>query len=210
MQMTPSIRRWWMLGTGALALVLLAGCASGPTLSSSWRDPEFQGPPLQKVLVVGVSRSDTQRRLFEDGFAQGLRNGGSNGVPSYPLLPENGVIPDARLQEAVKKVGADAVLTARVLSREQRISVVPASPMMMGPPLGRGFHGWYGSAWMMTPPPDVIQYDVVTIEVTLWNMKTDRVVWTATAQTTRIDNLPRLTEQLAVLLLAQMKADGVL
>ncbi|RZT94961.1 hypothetical protein [Rivibacter subsaxonicus] len=209
MRMITPIFGWLMPGAAATSLALLAGCASGPTLNSSWRDPEFKGPPLQKVLVIGVSRSETQRRIFEDGFAQGLRKAGSNGVASHPLLPESGVIPDARIQEAVKQAGADAVMTTRVLSREQRINVVPGAPMM-GPPMGRGFHGWYGSAWMMAPPPDVIQYDVVTIETTLWDVKRDRVVWTATTQTTRVDNLPGQTEQLAALLVPKMKADGVL
>ena len=206
-----SRRRALLVGSVALGLVVTAGCATGPTLSDSWRDPEFKGPPLRKLLVVGVSRSDTHRRIFEDGFAAGLVAQGSNGSASYQLLPETGVIPEGRIQEAAKKVGADGLLTARVLRVEQRVSVTPGSTMPMhgGAGFGRGFNSWYGSTWVTTPP-DVRQYEVVTIESTLWDLRTDRVVWTGTSQTTQTSDIERLTEGLAKLLIGQMKTDGVL
>ena len=204
-------RRGLLLAGVALGLVATAGCATGPTLSESWRDPEFKGPPLRKLLVVGVSRSDTQRRIFEDTFTQGLVAMGSNGVVSYQLLPDTGALQDGRIQEAAKKAGADGLLTARVLRVEQRISVTPGQPMPMrgGAGFGRGFNNWYGSAWATTPS-DVRQYEVVTIESTLWDLRTDRVVWTGTSQTTQTSNIERLSDQLATLLVGQMKNDGVL
>lgn len=204
-------RRALLLAGVGLGLVATAGCATGPTLSESWRDPEFKGPPLRKLLVVGVSRSDTQRRIFEDTFTQGLVAMGSNGVVSYQLLPDTGALPDGRVQEAAKKAGADGLLTARVLRVEQRISVTPGQPMPMrgGAGFNRGFNNWYGSAWATTPS-DVRQYEVVTIESTLWDLRTDRVVWTGTSQTTQTSNIERLSDQLAKLLVGQMKNDGVL
>jgi hypothetical protein len=190
-------RRALLLAGAALGVGTTVGCASGPTLSNSWRDPEFKGPPLRKLLVVGVSRSDTHRRVFEDGFAAGLVAMGSNGTSSYRLIPETG------------KVGADGLLTARVLRVEQRVSVTPGAPMPMHAGFGRGFNSWYGNTWVSTPP-DVRQYEVVTIESTLWDLRADRVIWTGTSQTTQTSNIERLTEGLAKLLIGQMKNDGVL
>jgi hypothetical protein len=204
-------RRTLLIASAALSVVATTGCATGPTLSDSWRDPEFKGPPLRKVLVVGVSRSDTQRRIFEDTFTQGLVSMGSNGVVSYQLLPETGALPDGRIQQAAAQAGADGLLTARVLRVEQRISVIPGQPMPMrgGAGFGRGFNSWYGSAWATTPS-DIRQYEVVTIESTLWDLRNDRVIWTGTSQTTQTSNIERLSEQLAKLLVGQMKNDGVL
>jgi len=49
----------WMLG---LALLILSGCVN-TSLIDRWRDPSYTGPPLHKVLVVGVQRDDGRRRL---------------------------------------------------------------------------------------------------------------------------------------------------
>lgn len=207
---TDTRRRALLLAGAALGLGAAAtGCATGPTLQDSWRDPDFKGPPLRKVLVVGISRSDTQRRIFEDTFTAGLVAMGSNGSVSYQLLPETGAIPEGRIQEAARKIGADALLTARVLRVEQRISVTPGQPLPMRSGFNRGFNSWYGSAWATTPP-DVRQYELVTIESSLWDLRTDRVVWTGTSQTTQTSNVERLSDQLAKLLVGQMKTDGVL
>src|SRR5690606_39438338 len=59
-----------------LAVVaLLAACAT-THLKDSWKDPQFSGAPFRNVLVIGISRSDANRRLFEDGFVQALRAAG--------------------------------------------------------------------------------------------------------------------------------------
>jgi hypothetical protein len=46
---------------------------------------------------------------------------------------------------------------------------------------GMGFYGWYGEARASTPP-GVYQYDVVTIETTLWDMQPERVIWAGTGE----------------------------
>ena len=187
------------------AALLASACASTPTLVSSWREPELKAPVSGKLLVVGVTRSDTNRRVFEDGFAQALRAGGRDAVASYTLAGEAGQLTDARLKQAIAASGASAMLTARVAHIEQKVDVVPG----MAPAYrGRGFYGWYGSAWTMSQP-DVVQYREATIESTLWDLKTDRVIWGGTTRTTETDPA-KVTAGLATVLIEKMRADGVL
>lgn len=193
----------------AFAALVLAACASTPKLTNSWRDPQFEGPKPAKLMVLGISRSDVHRRVFEDGFSNALRASGIGGVPAYSELPEQGVIPDERIQAAVKKSGSDAVLTARVIRVDRQIDVRPGMPYAPYGPYGRGFYGWYGSAWAMSQP-DVVQYDVVTIESTLWDMRSGKVIWSGTSETTQTSDVAKLTEGLAQVLIGKMKADGVL
>jgi hypothetical protein len=70
MEASMSIR--WMLG---LALLSLSGCVN-TSLIDRWRDPSYTGPPLHKVLVVGVQRDDGRRRLWEDGMVGALTHEG--------------------------------------------------------------------------------------------------------------------------------------
>jgi hypothetical protein len=97
------------------------------------------------------------------------------------------------------------VFTARLARVEQKIDVVPGMPP---PYYGGGYYGWYGGAWSMSQP-EVIQYQEATIETSLWNVATDRVVWTATTRTTETDPA-KVTQGLAKVLIDKMRADGVL
>jgi hypothetical protein len=52
----------------ALTLIALALAACAATsLTNSWKSPDYKGPALKKLLVVGVSNQPVVRRTFEDG-----------------------------------------------------------------------------------------------------------------------------------------------
>ena len=187
-----------------------AGCARRlrhTQLKASWKDPAFNGPPMKRLLVIGAVKSDLNRRVFEDAFAGALNGAGSGGVASYPTLPENGAISNERVQQGVQSTGADAVLVTRVMRVRRDVNVSPsyAHPGFYG----GGFRGWYGGAYAVTPA-DVTVYDVLTIESTLWNMRTDKPVWSGTSEVTAPSNIADASKELADVLIARMKADGVI
>lgn len=93
-----------------LALVT-AGCAS-TTLTNSWRSPDYSGT-MTSLVVVGVSKQASVRRVFEDEFAAQLRSQGVRAMPSYTLVPEDGPIDKEILRSAVDSTNADAVIITR-------------------------------------------------------------------------------------------------
>lgn len=195
-----------LLIAAALTLAVLTGCAS-TQLKDTWKDPAFTGPPLQRVLVIGAFKSDLNRRVFEDAFTAALQAAKTDAVASYVTLPESGAIPNERVRAAVKSTGADAVLVTRVLRVRRDVNVTPA---YMGPGFYRGgFYGWYGGAWAATPA-DVHVYDVLTVESTLWNMRTDKPVWAGTSEVTSPSNVTTASQEFAGVLIPRMKADGVI
>ena len=111
-------------------------------------------------------------------------------MASYPLLPGRGQIPDDKIRAAISQSGAEAVLITRILRVEREVNVTPATPPMM---YGRGFYGWYGSAWS-TLPPTVDTYNVLTIETTLWNPRTEKPLWTGTTQGTEVTDVNKATQ----------------
>jgi len=87
---------------------------------------------------------------------------------------------------------------------------VSVSPSYMGPGFyGTGFRGYYGAAYAVAPP-DVNVYDVLTIETTLWNPRTDKPVWSGTSEVTAPSNIAEASKELAGVLITKMKADGVI
>jgi hypothetical protein len=191
---------------GALLLGSLLGGCSSTTLSGSWRDPQWSGAPLRSVLVIGVAQSPGHRRIFEDGFSQALRAQGTGASASYPLLPEEGAIPNERINQAVTSAGADAVLITRVLRVQRNVQVTPGYVM---PGYAGGFYGWYTGTWV-TVPATIDQYEVLTIESTLWDMRSERAVWSGTSESTDVKDVGTLTGELASVLIKRMKEDRVL
>jgi hypothetical protein len=71
----------------ALLALTAAGCAS-TTLDGTWTWPEFAGKRLQgTVMVVGVARDDTVRRIYEDTMVAQLAARGVTAVRSYETVP---------------------------------------------------------------------------------------------------------------------------
>ncbi len=163
-----------------LALVA-AGCAS-TTLTNSWRAPDYNGS-MTSLVVVGVSKQASVRRVFEDEFATQLRMQGVRAVPSYTLVPDDGPIDKDTLRSAVDSTDADAVIITRLVKIENEVTVTQP-----GPPLATRYdpyyYGFYSRAWVgYYEPPVVHQYDVVTAETTVFVRDRAEPVWSGTTET---------------------------
>jgi hypothetical protein len=195
------------------ALVIVVGAilsaCSTFDLTNSWRSPDFKGPAMRNVLVIGLSPSDATRRIFEDGFAQALKGAGVAATSSYGALPDHGKIPDDKLKAAVAQAKADSVLITRLMRVEQRADVVQP----VAPPVGgyyrTGFYGWYGSAWAGVPA-NVVSYNVLTLETTLWDMRNETIIWSGTTEAIQPSDIAKATADMAKVLIEKMKKDGVI
>jgi hypothetical protein len=177
----------------------LVACST-VSVSNQWKDPSWAGPPASNVLVLGITKSDTMRRIFEDTFSAQLQGAGVKATASYTQIPEGNA--SAKLSDVIKSSGADALLATSVQRVEQRTNVTPS-----GPAYG-GFYGWYGAAWASTP--NVTQYDVVTLETTVWDAKTQKVIWTVTTEGVGSGNIPKAVQDLASTLIPKLKSDGII
>jgi hypothetical protein len=163
----------------------LVACAS-TTLDGSWTRPEIVGKRLtDPVLVVGIARDETVRRLYEDTMVERLGALGVNATTSHSLVP--GALgreaPD-RLAEAARKSGARHMLSTAVIGHDVEVSMTH-DPMMYGAGWA-GYRGWYGHYWGFAYPvrTDVRTYNVYVAQTSLTEVASDRIDWTARTRTT--------------------------
>ena len=196
----------WKRLAALLLLLLSAGLAacSAFSLTNVWRSPDFKGPPLARVLVVGVSSNETSRRIFEDGFVKALQAAGVGAATSYGAMPESGQVSKERLQAAIRQARADGVLITRLVRVDKQVDVM-AAPAPIG--FRGGYYGWYGSAWA-TPMVDT--YNVVSFESTLWDEKREAVIWSGTTEAIESSNVAKSAADMAQVLIERMKKDGVI
>lgn len=175
----------WML----LSSLLLTACST-TSLDGSWTRPEVAGKRLQgPVLVVGVARDDTVRRVYEDEMVARLSARGVEAQRSYELVPE-ALTKDTveHLQQAARKAGATHILSTAVIGQE-RETVVYQDPFVYGG--WGGYPGWYGSYWGMAyrVHPDVRTYTIYIAQTALTEVATDRVDWSARTRTISPTNI---------------------
>jgi hypothetical protein len=204
-----------------LATLLLAGCQS-TSINSAWFDPNFTGGPMKKIDVVAVGTNLSNRRVFEDIFAQKLRDAGVDGVAGWTVIPDDARAAQAPFTEAVTRSGAQGLLVVRLLGVDTRTQIsttmVPTTgPMWGGPGWGPGWGGGWGSGWggagfgpAMVPVQEVSQYDLAIVETTLFEVATGRVVWSANTQTLNPSTVQREAPGFAGVIIGQLKARGLI
>jgi hypothetical protein len=207
--MNTSIRRILScIAAGVLALV--ASCAS-TTLQSAWTDPTYTGPGFTRILVVGVTGSMANRRVFDDMFAQSLNAAGVDGLPGYQFIPDAASANEQVFNEGVANSKADGLLLVRLLGVDTKTQVnttmMPAMGLtpMMGP--YGGYAGW-GPAWYAVP--SVQQYQVANVEATLFETKTHRPVWSGSTQTLNPTSVAAETPGYAKVVIGQLVARGLI
>jgi len=192
----------WLLLLGSL----FYGCAS-TKLINSWRDPRYTGPPLAKVLVIGVTKQTVVRRYFEDAFARKLADQGVAAVPSYTLIPEDGEVPKDRMAQAVQQSGADGALITRLVRVDRRARIEPgyATPPVIG------FYDYYPFAWgRFYEPPIVYTYDVVTWDTSVFDARTNQMIWAGATETVAPKDLAKEAREAASVVVKALVKSGIL
>lgn len=191
-----------------IVALIASGCAS-TTLTNSWRAPDYSGA-MSSLVVVGVSKQASVRRVFEDEFAAQLRLQGVRAVPSYTLVPEDGPIDKDVLRNAVDSTNADAVIITRLIKVENKVTVTQP-----GPPLAARYdpyyYGFYSRAWIgYYEPPIVQQYDVVTAETTVFVKDRAEPVWSGTTETFAPSDLKKETTGFAKVVIKALAEENLI
>lgn len=171
--------------TGLLALGLL-GCAS-TTMVHTWTDPAYSGPPMKKVMIIGVAASDANRRIFEDTFRGELAREKVDAISSYTVLPSS-QLTEEDIKSKVRELGVDGVLISRVVDQKTVETIYPPTTTYMGgspywPDYYGGYYGYYSNAYSVyTSPGYVTTTDYVYVETNLYDARTGKLVWTGLSE----------------------------
>ena len=176
------------------AALIAAGCAPN-ALVHEWKSPGYSGRPFDRVLVVTASSDPEIRRVYEDAFVQELAAMGVTATAAHTVLQENGAVPSERILQAVGELRADAVLVTRMIGKERKAgSYVP-------PPLQAGtkaeLYAVYQAGMTMGTPPQPYDYEVYTLETSLWEAADQELVWFSTSQTFQPGTVPTAARDLA-------------
>jgi hypothetical protein len=191
-----------------ICALLAAGCAT-TRLDTQWSNPEFAGRKVSgKMLVVGVSRDETLRRLYEDELASQLNARGVSATRSYEVLPGPLVMDGTNaILKAAREANATTILSSAVVAREH-VERVISEPT---PSFGSRFSGWYVYYWPYSyARTEVRAFDRYTVGTSLTDVASGKIVWSARTQTENVDYAAREVKALARVIMTALSQSNML
>ena len=165
-----------------IAAAGLSGCASSG-LVNAWMDPQYAESPMMNILVVAMKPDVATRRLWEDAFADALRQRGVTATPSYQLFPDE--LPDTNgITAAVRENRYDGCIVTVRLPSETVTQDVPGyitdSLVVRYNPWSNRYYDYYQQVY--TPGYTETQ-TVVRHKIEVWSTRgRGALVWTATSE----------------------------
>jgi len=185
------LKKGKLINAAAALCLLVAAACSLTNLNAVWKDPQYQGGKLKNVLVVGGSKNQVVRRIFEDEFTARFKSRGINAIPSYTIFPSEKTLDKDTIESKSRELGIDSMLVASVVDTKtkQELRPVPSNyyyrdiyfydwPHPYSPFYSGSFPGRFYYDRMYYS-----EYEVVNIETSIYDTQTGKMIWSALSDT---------------------------
>lgn len=200
-----------LLTLGAAAW-FLGACASS-AFDASWKAPE--ATPLQiggaKVAAIAMMENEAARRAAEDALVRELNERGAEGVAMYTIMSGASPGNEAEVRAALEGTGFAGAVVMRPVDR--RTEVI-SEPIFVGPDYLHLWNGYYGfgwnDPWRVTVVRDVRTRTLVSIEVLVYSLRQNRLVWGGQTTTADSASVERLVDTTAKRVAKELERQGLL
>ena len=166
-----------------LTLAVLVSC-TGTKVISEWKDDQYQGRPA-KVFVIAATNDRGPRSLVEDEFVRLLKARGAGAVASYKEFSADAKVTKEDVLAKVRETGADAILVMRFLRKEAGDTHTPLRRYAVPQGFETSWDAYYGGTATDVGVRDIsYDYDVITMETTMYDAATRKPLWSALSDTT--------------------------
>jgi predicted SAM-dependent methyltransferase len=200
---------WRLLGLAFVVMVL--GSCAGSRLTATWSDPDFNDPDLlDEVLVVGMFRDETIRRLYEDSLADHLRELSIQVTPSYRLRFSEIEPSSEGLRQAVKEAGATSVLMTRYLRTNTKERYYPPTYFSTYPHY-RTMYGYFPLAYSEVYQAGYTEtVKTVVLESNLYSVQNENLVWSARSESINPVMTRSFVDELAQIIVDDLRTNNIL
>jgi hypothetical protein len=197
---------------GLLGASSLVACVSSP-FDTSWRAPD--ATPLQvegaKVAAIAMMENETARRAAEDALVRELEARGAHGVAMYTIMPGASPADEGAVRAALDGTDFAGAVVLRPVDRKTEVI---SEPIYLGPDYASLWGGYYGFGWR-EPWRNVVIADVrtrttVSIEVLVYSLRQNRLVWGGQTQTSDTVSVERLVDTTAKRVARELTREGLL
>ena len=200
------------LFAAVVATSSLGACASS-SFDTTWKAPD--ATPLRvagaKVAAIAMMENETARRAAEDAIVRELNERGANGVAMYTIMPGASPGNEEDVREALDGLGFAGAVALRPFNRQTEVE---SDPVYLGPDYASFWGGYYGFGWR-EPWQSVVVSDVrtrttVSVEVLVYSLWQNRLVWGGQTRTTEPSRVERLVDTTAKKVATELQREGLL
>ena len=201
---------------------VLIAC-SGPEMTGSWTSSDFEGP-IKKVYIVGIAKSEMNRRVFEDSFSNHLFGMGVSTEASYRDINTSQEVNKEILAQKMVEKGCDTVMLTRLIGQRKETVVTPGRAYGYSPgPYYGGYGGYarpahynswgnyYGHPYNVVYEPAIsTEYVVLTLESVMYDLKTEQLIWSAQYETVVEGGLDKMVQDYVKAASKDLKEKGLI
>ncbi len=187
-----------------------SGCANSTSIEHVWRAPGWT-TSFEHVLVLGMLKEKGVRRDFETKMAAALGKAGVDATAAFELLPKrDSELSDEELARVLAERGIDGVLVTRLVGVDKQLRYVGGSPYATTGGAPYGFYDYYHYSYdVMYSPGRTVEYDVVTLETSLYAIATADLVWSGLSETFAPSSVEDTIESYAKTMVSALVTDGL-
>jgi hypothetical protein len=188
---------------GLAIIALVTGCTTAKPVTE-WRDANYQGGPVNNILIVGVAAQESVRRTFEETFVNRLRETGIDAMASFEAIPKESRPSKDSIKAAIDEKNVDAVLVTHLVGVDEK--------QIYHPPTYSGrFYGYYGFVGGYAYEPGYVSNQkTVKLESNLYDAKTTKLVWSMQSATVNPSSEKKLIEAKIKTVVEQLQAQNLL
>jgi hypothetical protein len=166
-----------------ISCFILTSCAT-TSFNTIWKDESYQGR-MTNILVMAVSKQSIRKRFFEDEFVRQLNARGVSATQSYNVFPSDSMLDKNLIISKITDMGIDTFLITRMVDKKTVETYVPGTVYDFTPPRAhRSWHGYYASSYgAIYEPGYTIKNEVVVLETSLYDAKSEELIWFAMTET---------------------------
>jgi hypothetical protein len=197
---------------GVLAVGMLSACASSP-FDSSWKAPEATALQVEgaKVAAIAMMENEAARRAAEDALVRELNERGAHGVAMYTIMPEASPGNEAEVRAALDGMGFAGAVVLRPFDRRTEVT---SDPIYIDPSYVRFWDGYYDlgwrELWRTAVVSDLRTRKVVSVEVLVYSLRQNRLVWGGQTHTTDPSSVDRLVDTTAKRVVRELERQRLL
>ncbi len=180
------------VGVVLLSFILLTvSCATSP--KTQWVDPDYDGGPVRKIVVIGMFRNLASRTAFEREIVDLINaRSGTRAVSSLEFMAPNTKYEYAAMESRFREMGIDGILIIRTRSIDNTAEFIPGATYTVreAVPYYQYQNPYYYRYYVYTyttirEPGYYMHTAIVSTESTLFLNGNDRMIWTMEMNTTQ-------------------------
>lgn len=186
-------KKFLVASLSTIILLGLSSCST-TTISGVWKDPDYRGGKLDRVLVVGIAKQELMRLRYEDTFVAHFRSREVKAESAHQALPaEAGKDLDA-LKGLLGENGYRFLLISRLVDKRTiaiqhpgttRIEHFPSRHFYYGhQPYYRHWRDYYRSSYLIieSTPPHTSLNELIILETNIYD-RNDEIIFSVQTET---------------------------